>query len=465
LSTTKSDIAILFTSRYGQNASSKITTGIFMPFIRRSIYALLFTACSIHANGSQVTIIHAGKLLAVPGDGVSLKKTIVIKDGVIADIKSGYLTAKALGFNANDVQVVNQKDNFVMPGLIDLHSHITGERNPSKNRHQWLTEVQADEAYNAIPYLHKTLQAGFTTIRDLGGDHKLLGAIKRAVAKGVIEGPSIIAATRPITPTGGHGDFHGYRTEVEQAFEASKGVCDGPADCTRAVRALIKQGADVIKITATGGVLSNTNAGVGQQLTDEELSAVVKTAHSLGRKVAAHAHAADGINAALRAGVDSIEHGSYLNNESVKLFKKTGAYLVPTLMAGVSVSEEMSVNPNIPAAIVEKINMVLPAVEKSFKRALKAKVNIAFGTDSGVSKHGLNAREFELMVQYGMGNEAALQSATVNAAKLLGKLSTIGTIEKGKQADIIAIEGNPLKDIKTMHNIGFVMKSGEVFKR
>jgi len=291
-----------------------------------------------------------------------------------------------------------------------------------------------------------------------------MNAIKRAIKKGIIEGPRIIASTGAVSATGGHGDFHGYKPEILNALDKRVGVCDGSDDCKRAVRALVKQGADVIKVTATGGVLSNTSAGVGQQLTDEELLSIVETAHSLGRKVAAHAHSADGINAALKAGVNSIEHASYLDDESVKLFNKTNAYLVPTLLAGVWLSEEMEVNGNIPPAILEKIKQVVPVVEESFKRALKGNVKIAFGTDSGVSKHGTNAREFVLMVKYGMDNEEAIKSATVNAAELLDMYDKIGSIENGKIADIIAVDGDPLTDIITLLNVQFVMKSGKVFK-
>ena len=351
-----------------------------------------------------------------------------------------------------------------MPGFIDMHTHITGERDPNKNPHEWTTLNDQDEAFQTIPYLKITLNAGFTTVRNLGADYKNINAIKRAIQKGYIEGPRVISSNGAISATGGHGDSHGYRYEISNAFEKSVGVCDGADDCRRAVRAKVKQGADVIKITATGGVLSNTAAGVGQQLTDDEMVSIVETAHSLGRKVAAHAHAADGINAALKAGVNSIEHGSFLDDESVILFNKTNAYLVPTLLAGVHMSEEMEVNKNIPPAIVDKIKEVVPAVEASFKRALKGNVNIAFGTDSGVSKHGTNAREFELMVNYGMDNEEAIKTATINAAALLDMSSEIGTIEIGKIADIIAVDGNPLSDIKILQDVQFVMKEGNIYK-
>ncbi len=340
---------------------------------------------------------------------------------------------------------------------------VSGERDPDSNPHEWTTLEEADAAFETIPYSKITLEAGFTTVRNLGGDPHIMNALKRAISKRLIVGPRIIASNGAVSATGGHGDFHGYRDEI-MGMDKNPGICNGEDDCSRAVRARVKSGADVIKITATGGVLSNTAAGVGQQLTNAEMKAIVATAASLGRKVAAHAHEAEGVNAALRAGVNSIEHGSYLTDESIKLFQQTGAYLVPTLLAGVSVTEEMNVNPNIPPAIMDKIKQVGPVVEASFKKALKGNINIAFGTDSGVSKHGTNAREFVLMVQYGMDENEAIKTATINAATLLGMENQLGTITKGKLADLVAVDGDPLKDISELMDIDFVMKDGVVFK-
>ncbi len=411
----------------------------------------------------QIQVIHAGTVFSVPGEKPLKNQTIVIDKGRIVSVKSGFQSLKQLKLK-NAVEI-DLKDKYIMPGFIDLHTHVTGERDPHENIHLWTTQNEVDEGLSSIPYLEKTLMAGFTTVRNLGANYQVIIPLKNAVKSRKIMGPRIIAATSAITPTGGHADFHGYRTEILEAIEKSVGVCDGADDCRRAVREAVKQGADVIKITATGGVLSNTNAGVGQQLTDDELKAIVETANSLGRKVAAHAHAADGINAALRAGVNSIEHGSYLDETSVKLFKEKGAYLVPTLLAGVWLSEEMAINDQIPPAILAKIKKVVPEVEASFKLALNNNVKIAFGTDSGVSKHGYNAREFELLVKYGMKPMEAIKTATVNAADLLGMSSELGTLEKGKIADLVATDNDPLKNISELRKVSFVMKEGVVFKR
>ena len=399
----------------------------------------------------------------MPGQSPKQKQTIVVENGSIQAVYDGYRSATSL--DLANAEIINLKDQYLMPGLIDMHTHITGERDPNRNPHEWTTLYDEDMAFMAIPYLERTLMAGFTTVRNLGADYQNITAIKRAIQKGIIKGPRIVAATGAVSATGGHGDFHGYRPEILNAVEKRVGICDGTDDCRRAVRALVKQGADVIKITATGGVLSNTKAGLNQQLTDDELKAIVETAHSLGRQVAAHAHGVGGKKAALRAGVNSIEHCSFMDEETVELFQETGAYLVPTLLAGTSVREEMEVNSRIPPAIVEKVKAIGLQEEISFKMALKGNVKIAFGTDCGVGKHGSNAREFGLMVKYGMSESEAIKSATINAADLLDMSAELGSIEVGKQADIIAVAADPLRDISVLRNISFVMKGGKVFKK
>ncbi len=423
---------------------------------------LVFMATSVPTAWANTTLIHAGELLSAADKKVAQQQTIEIEDGKVKAIHAGFLTSADLGLQHSEL--VDLSDKFVMPGLIDLHVHVGFERDPKANPHRALMEVEADSALRSVNYLRSTLEAGFTTVRDLGGSNDVIFPLQRAVDKGVIVGPRIIAAGEAVTPTGGHGDMHGYRQEILDAFTPRMGVCDGADDCTRAVRELVKAGAQVIKITATGGVLSNTKAGLNQQLTDAELSAIVDTAHNLGRPVTAHAHGAGGIAAALRAGVDSIEHGSYLNDDILKLFKQTGAYLVPTLLAGVSVSEEVQSNPNIPPAIVEKIKTVAPVVKASFQSALKKKINIAFGTDSGVSRHGDNAKEFVLLVDYGMTPRQAIASSLESAPKVLNMEKEVGKLETGYYADVIALDKSPLDDIGQLLSVDFVMKQGKVIK-
>lgn len=409
---------------------------------------------------AQTHIIHAGKVLSVPGQAPLTKQTIVIKDGIITSVKSGFISVNKIDEKA---QLIDLSKSFVMPGLMDMHVHLQGELGP-KNDSEKLRMSDADKLVKSAYFAKKTLLAGFTTVRDLGGSPEQSYALRDGIAKGYLQGPRIIAAGSNVAVTGGHGDVDGMNPALLEMHTA-KTVCDGPYDCRRATRRAIKFGADVIKITSTGGVLSDTDTGTGQQMADDELREVIDSAHALGRKVASHAHAAAGINAALRAGVDSIEHGSYANEESIELFKKTGAYLVPTLMAGDTV-----------VALAKNTNFMSPAISakairvggdmiENFKRSYKAGVKIAYGTDSGVSKHGDNGNEAVLMFNAGMKAQDILKSATVNAADLIGKSESLGTIEAGKIADIIAMDNSPLKDMKELLDVDFVMKSGVVVKQ
>jgi imidazolonepropionase-like amidohydrolase len=417
---------------------------------------LLLAAATVPAAAaadSPTTYIQAGRLLADPGTGrVETAKTIVVKDGRIAEIRDGYV---------GEGKVVDLRDAFVMPGFIDSHVHITGESNPNE-RSEALSKSATDSAFDGVVFAGRTLRAGFTTVIDLGGEPQAIYGLRNAIAAGKVEGPRIIAAGG-VAAHGGHGDIHGYRQEILDLYR-SPTLCSGADDCARAVRQAIQSGADVIKTASTGGVMSNTAAGLGQQMSDAELTSLVETAHRLGRKVAAHAHGTDGVNAALRAGVDSIEHGTYLDAESIKLFKAKGSYLVPTLLAGDTVKKRAETAEWMPAPVRAKARQVGPLMVDALRRAHKAGVKIAFGTDSGVSAHGDNAQEFALMVEAGMTPLEAIRAATVSAADHAGLTSEIGTLTPGKAADIVAVKGDPLTNIRALETTSFVMKGGTVAK-
>lgn len=418
-------------------------------------------AAAEEAAVSKTTIIHAGTLLAVPGEAPRKRQSIVVREGRVESVRDGYLGPEALDVEG-PVEVIDLSESFVMPGLMDLHTHITMELGP-ESKIAMVTLTPVDHALNGIVFLGRTLGAGFTTIRNTGGDPEVMFSLRRGVAADKIAGPRIFAAGAGVANTGGHADAHGFVEEILELFKSS-GICDGADDCRRAVRAQIKRGSDWIKITATGGVLSETAAGVGQQLFDDELVAIVSTARMMGRKVAAHAHGTDGINAALRAGVTTIEHGTYSDEESFRLFKEKGAYLVPTILAGSTVVEMARHSDFMPPPIREKALSVGPRMLEMVRAAHEAGVAIAFGTDSGVSRHGQNAREFGLLVEAGLTEMEAIVTATVTAAEVLGVSGELGRIAPGMRADVIATPGNPLEDIDAMLDVGFVMKDGLVFK-
>jgi imidazolonepropionase-like amidohydrolase len=420
----------------------------------------MVSAAISHTAFAQTTVIHAGELLVTAGKAPLKKQTLVINDGKITELKSGFVDVKSI---ATDATFIDLSSSFVMSGLMDMHVHLQGELGPS-NDSDTVNLSDADTLMKSAHFAHKTLMAGFTTVRDLGASAEQIFALRDGVKKGWISGPTIVAAGSSVAVTGGHGDVDGMAPDLMKLHTAET-VCDGPYDCRRATRHAIKFGADVIKITSTGGVLSDTDTGTGQQMADDEIKEVVDTAHSLGRKVASHAHAAAGINAALRAGVDSIEHGSYADKESIKLFKKGGAYLVPTLMAGDTVVNLAKTTDFMSPAIRAKAIRVGGDMTDNFKRAYKAGVKIAYGTDSGVSKHGYNAREAQLMFAAGMTPQDILVSATINGADLIGKSKTLGTLEVGKVADIIAMHASPLNNIDELLDVDFVMKTGKVVKQ
>ncbi|MEM9233867.1 MAG: amidohydrolase family protein [Pseudomonadota bacterium] len=418
------------------------------------------------AAAEDIHVIHAGTLMAVPGEAPLTDQTIVVRGREITAITAGFSDADSIEQAAGDTVTVHDlRDGYVMPGFIDGHVHLTFEFNDNL-RLQSVEMSNPDRALFGAENARKTLMAGFTTVRDVGaGGGDAIYALRDAIEKGWVPGPRIYASGQTISITGGHGDgTQGYRDDVAHLMTSSA-ICNGADDCRRAVREQIRRGADHIKITATGGVLSNTATGTEQQFFDDELQAIMDSAHSLGRKVTAHAHGKQGIDAAIRAGVDSIEHGTYLDRESIRLFRSNGVFLVPTALAGKTVAD-WAADPDrvMTSPQRAKAAVVGPLMKDMVRRAYEGGVSIAFGTDSGVSAHGINAQEFALYVEAGMSPMEAIRSATVMGAENLGKSAMIGTIEPGKRADIVAVMADPLADITALEAIDFVMKDGTVYK-
>lgn len=409
------------------------------------------------AAASSVTYIQAGALLDRPGQTPRGRTTIVVRDGKVSELRDGFVAPE------QGAKLVDLRDAFVMPGMVDMHVHLWGiGGDPMRARLEALTRDRFDDEMSAVANARATLAAGFTSVRDLGGDPRGVRALRDAIDAGTIEGPSITNAGEMISVTGGHGDAgNGLAEEFAEAVHAHEiNLCDGPDDCRRAVRAQVGLGARVIKFAATGGVLSNVSGGLGRAMTPEEMRAIIDTAHALGRKVAAHSHAAEGTKAALEAGVDSIEHGTFLDDETIRLFKAKGAYLVPTEIAPVAALAQAR-GGALPPATIAKAEQAAAAMAASHRRAYAAGVKVAFGTDTGVSKHGDNASEFALLVRNGLTPAQAIAAATVGAADLLGR-DDIGTIAPGKTADIIAVRGSPLEDITRLEHVAFVMHRGTV---
>jgi imidazolonepropionase-like amidohydrolase len=423
----------------------------------RSIALICIAAAMTLGTQSQAElVIHAGRVI----DGVSAqprgRSTIRIKGDRIVSIADGW--AEAAG-----AEVLDLKAFTLMPGLIDMHTHITGE-GTADSLVKSVTLTATDQAIESTVYARKTLDAGFTTIRNLGADGGADISLRRAINLGMVPGPRIWTARNTLSITGGHGDTGGLRPELGHESTWMNGIVDGPDEAMKAVRYQHKYGADLIKITATGGVLSIGDSGDAQQFTDAEMRAIVEAAHVLGMKVAAHAHGKRGIEAAIRAGVDSIEHGTYGDEATFELFKKHGAYLVPTILAGKTVAELAAKPGHFHPSVQAKAATIGPLIQEMFQRAHAAGVKIAFGTDSGVSTHGENAREFGYMVEAGMKPMDAILAATRNAADLLGGSDRVGSIQAGRFADIVGVAGDPLADITEMQRIRFVMKGGKVHK-
>jgi len=406
---------------------------------------------------AQKTYIQCGRLIDGISSTAQTQVTIVIEGKFITEIQKGYTNG------STGDKVIDLKNKTVMPGLIDCHVHLESEGNKNSIAEGFIF-TDADIAYHAAVYAKRTLMAGFTTVRDLGGTGVNI-SLRKAVRQGLVDGPRIITAGRAISASGGHMDGSvGFRDDAfNHKMGPDDGVADGRDELIKAVRLQIKRGSDVIKIASTGGVLDLSENGSGAEFTIDEIKAVVETAKDYGLKVACHAHGAEGIKRAILGGVASIEHGTFMNDEDIELAKKHGTYLVPTIIAGKSVSDSAKISGYFPPVIARKAMEVGTQIQKNFGKAYKAGVKVAFGTDAGVYAHGKNYIEFQYMVEAGMPPMEAIKAATTSAADLLDMSSQIGSVSKGKFADIVAVDGDPLTDIKTMKNMAFVMKEGKVY--
>lgn len=429
-----------------------------MPRLMLGLSAVMVFFVPTAWSADSVTVIHAGELLAVPGERPLREQSIVIEDDRIIDVRAGFAGADSFD---GDVEIIDLRDKFVLPGLMDMHVHLQGELGPENDRDALKMSTQLMQM-RSLYYAMNTLKAGFTTVRDVGSSAQEMYAMRDAINNGWLDGPRIIAAGG-VGITGGHADISGVSPDLMEIY-TSDNVCDGPYDCRRAARNAIKYGADLVKITSTGGVMTDRATGTGQQMEMDELREVVQAAARMGRKVASHAHEEDGIIAALQAGVASIEHGTYTGPRAIKLFKETGAYLVPTLLAGKTVAAMAVESDFMSEAVKAKAVRVGKDMAGNFEKAHKAGVNIAYGTDSGISRHGTNAEEAVLMVEAGMSEMDVIVSATINAADLIDMSDSVGTVENGKYADIIAVDRSPLEDIEELLDVDFVMKGGKVYK-
>lgn len=430
----------------------------------------VLVASAVHAADAPPPnwlVVQAGTLLDKPGQAPRGPTTLLIRDGRIAAVKDGIRQPRDFDGAPANVEVLDLSTRFVLPGLIDSHVHLTSDKAGVEGQLQRVSKDAPFFAYEAAVNARKTLAAGFTTVRNLGDADGVTLALRDAIADGKVPGPRIIDAGNGISTSAGHGDpTLGFREDLHEALNTHGNVCDGADACRKAVRTQVARGVDVIKIATTAGVNSIIAAGLGQQMFDDEARAIVETAHLYQKKVAAHAHGADGIAVALAAGVDSIEHGTLIDDESIALFKKTGAYYVPTLSTVNGYKERLAKNPEAyVGAVREKIEWRIGITGKALEKATKAGVKIAFGTDAGVSLHGRNADEFELMVAHGMTNAQAIAAATVNAADLLGVGGDTGTLEVGKRADLIAVDGDPLKEITVLKRVHAVVKQGRIEKQ
>lgn len=421
---------------------------------------LLFVICLsfISIAFAQKTYIWCGSLIDGISNEVKSNMTIVIEKNKIIGIEKGFRKA------SNGEKTIDLRTKTITPGWIDMHVHLEFETSPSRQV-EGFTYNPADYAYQSVKFSEVTLMAGFTTVRDLAGTGVNI-SLRNAINKGWIKGPRVYTAGRGIATTGGHLDpTNGFRKDLMGNPGPADGVANGAEECMKAVRQRYKEGSDLIKITATGGVLSVAKSSSNPQFNDAELKAIVETAKDYGFKVAVHAHGAEGMKRAIKAGVNSIEHGTLMDDETITLFKQYGTWYVPTLTAGAAVADSAKIPGYYPAMVTPKALEIGPQIKATLARAWKAGVKIAFGTDAGVFKHGMNWLEFELMHEAGMPVMETIKAATINAAELLGEKDKLGSIEVGKLADIVAVDGDPVKDVSVFGKVIFVMKDGIIYKQ